>query len=392
MPKKGPNVYEVKLTALRRRQDEKGGTPDLAKRWTFVQLENDATSAENALQKMLQKFFELHPHDVVLLPQGEKGFKEISSPGGGSGFLNEHKSDGDSYKVGNDLASLNVVKMPAMSGDTPTQLTPKSEKEYSERLQKNFEVGPAYETLLVQMPSPVKGETMSTTVQYKGHTYKPVFVKPSPVKGLQASLMTQMDVVVATTNLYIQQKVSASEMNGVLRLASYLSDRLAEEASRGIVEAKNRFRETSGSVDDIDVLMKIQQIKSDLEMRQRDGELADALRAIGLAKNPNEAVRAMKNLIELSPALNGETGAHASLASVTTSVDGQNIPWVVYIKRPDWEGPTYLYDVLTHMAYYDKLGKELYAKLQAELEELSAEEAPAEEVPEELPEQQRMRA
>ncbi len=394
MPNQGPNVYEVKLTALRRRQDDKGGTPDLAKRWTFVQLEKDATSAENALQKMLQKFFELHPHDVVLLPQGEKGFKEITSPAGGGAFLGEHKSDGDSYKVSNDLASLNVVKMPAMSGDTPERLTPKSDKEYSERLQKNFEVGPAYETMLVQMPSPVKGATMTATVQYKGHTYKPMYIKPSPLRGLQASLMAQMDVVVAATDLYIQKKASVSVMNGALRLAAYISDRLAVESSRGLVEAKNRFRDTSGILDDVHIGVRMQDVKSDLELRgEKEGELADVLRIMGHAKDPNDVVRGMKQLIELSPALNGETGAQASLAQVTTKVDGEDVPWAIYINRPDWEGPTYIYDVLTHMAYYAEINNELYAMLRSELKEMmDAQEEAQEEVPEELPEQKRMRA
>ncbi len=374
MPQKGPNVYEVKLTALRRRQDEKGGTPDLSKRWTFVQLQHDVTSAEDALRKMVTRFFELHPSDALLLPKGEKGFQEITSPGAVGTFLSAHDSEGDSYKVGNDLASLNVVKMPAMSGDTPTHLTPKSDKEYSERLHQNFEVGPAYETLLVQMPSPVKGETMST-IQYKGHAYRPIIVKESPLPALRMALMHQMDLVTRTTGSYIQQQASEAELSGVLRLASYLSDRITEETHRGVVSAAKKFQE-SGRVDDIDVLMKIQRVKDDLEMRGKDGDLADALRAIGGATTANDAVRAMKHLVELSPALNGETGDQAALSAVYTNIDGEEVPWVVYIKRSDWKGPTYIYDALTHMAYYDQLTPELYAKMEAELDDMAQQHTP----------------
>jgi len=387
MPKNGSNVYEVKLTALRRRQDETGGAPDLSKRWTFVQLQQDARDPQDALHKMLEKFFRLHPHDAVLLPKGPKGFKELVSPAGADDFLSRGDIEHGSVQMGNDEAALNVVLLPAMSGKMPKGLpTPKSDREYSERLEKNFEVGPAYETMLVQMPSPVKGNTMPSSlkeIQYKGHLYRPVRFVEDPTNGLKQALMDQMDVVVATTDLYLQNKASAAALDGTLRLASLISDRLTEVARVGIVSGSKRIAE-SRSVNDTDVLMKIQRIKDHLNMRSKDADLAVALRAVGTALTANDAVRAMKDLIEVSPALNGTEGPPSSLAVVNTNFEGEDIPWVVYIDRPEWDGPTYVYDALTHTAYYDELDDKLYAKMEQKLDELARSRSTEEEdVPEE---------
>jgi hypothetical protein len=120
-------------------------------------------------------------------------------------------------------------------------------------------------------------------------------------------------------------------------------------------------------------------------MRRRDGELADALRAIGNAKSGNDALLALRELIELSPALNGQTGERASLAALTHP-DDDDVVLGAYIYRPDWKGPTYVYDAMTHMAYYDQLGPQLYAKIEDELDEAARRDAPDPE-PEQEPEQ-----
>jgi len=382
MSEKGTNVYEVKLTALRRRREDGGGAPDMSKRWTFVQLQRNATTPQDALQKMLRRFFELHPHDTVLLPKG-KGFKELTSHKGAQGFLSDLKSEDGSFRLGNDLASLNVVLMPAMSGERPSGLpTPKSDEEYSKRLQQNFEVGPAFETLLVQMPSPIKGNTMSTIepITYKGHLYRPVVISASPSVGLKKALMEQMDVVVATTELYLQNKVSVDVLDGTLRLASLISDRLTAVASFGIVTAAELAQKVAG-VQDTDVLMKIQRIKDELKMRHNDKKLADVLRSIGTAKSANDAVIAMKRLLEVSPALNGAEGAPASLAVVNATVGDESLPWLVYVKRPDWEGgATYIYDALTHSAFYDVLDDEFFSRAEQRLDDM-LQEAVEEEPP-----------
>jgi len=160
MPEK-PAAYHVTLTAVRHYKPG-SGPPEKPDIWNFSQMVWSTKGYSGALVEMLNKFFEWYPDNGVILPNGKRDNVVLTpeNRGRASGYLKgkpQHESG--NYRLENDDAILHVNKMRALSGETPQRLTPKSDKEYSDALQKNIQsIDPYYESV-VQMPSPIRGSS-----------------------------------------------------------------------------------------------------------------------------------------------------------------------------------------------------------------------------------------
>lgn len=157
MAKKGPSFYNVALTAIRNYEPGKG-PPRKSQFWTFSQVVDSVDGYPGALSAMVDKFFDLYPNHAIVLPMGEHGQKIItrSSRSGLDGYLTgKRSSSGGDFDIESSDASLRIHKMRALSGETPISLTPKSEKEYDDKLHQNVESYKWWQDPIVQMPSPI---------------------------------------------------------------------------------------------------------------------------------------------------------------------------------------------------------------------------------------------
>jgi hypothetical protein len=191
-------AYQVVVTGVR---DYKGEQrpPSKSKKWQFSQtVETQEDSVSGALRAMGEKFFELYPANdgfAILVPIGDKGGSFVTNPGGLASTA-RGESRGDSLTRQNSQATLRVQKMRALSGDTPKSLTPKSDKEYSEALQRNTEAYDWWQDPIVQMPSPIYVHTKGSVVKFRGAYYmrvaSPSAVEQMPVEDLRKAFDQQM--------------------------------------------------------------------------------------------------------------------------------------------------------------------------------------------------------
>lgn len=208
MAKKGPSFYNVTLTAVRNYEPGKGA-PRKSQFWAFSQAVEAAGGYSGALSAMVDKFFDLYPNHAIVLPAGDRGQKIITrnNRDGVGGYLAGKKADpkGD-YDIESSDASLHIHKMRALSGETPISLTPKSEKEYDDRLHQNVESYKWWQDPIVQMPSPIYVLEKSSrslhnvpgVIKYNGRLYRRADavsledVPPEQVKGIFFATMEEV--------------------------------------------------------------------------------------------------------------------------------------------------------------------------------------------------------
>lgn len=202
MADSGKAAYQVSVTGVRDYEGEQK-PPLKSKKWQFSHMvETSQDSVSGALKAMGKKFFELYPANegfAILVPIGDKGGSFITSPGGLASAA-RGESKGDSLVRQNPQATLAVRKLRALSGDTPSHLTPRSEKEYSEALEGNTEAYTWWEEPTTYMQSPIYVHTKGAVVKYRGAYYlrvaAPASVEEMSESDLRSAFDAQMKFVV----------------------------------------------------------------------------------------------------------------------------------------------------------------------------------------------------
>ena len=231
MPNKGPAFYNVTVTAVRNYTPGKG-PPRKNQFWHFSQAVQSSDGYPGALAVLVDKFFSFHPNHALVLPMGEKGQKILTrgDRSGLGGYL-EGKGAGlkGDYEIDSADALLRIHKMRAMSGETPVSLTPKSQKEYDDKLHHNNESIQWWNDSIVQMPAPIyvldkeagPAEDAPNMITYKGRTYrraKVVSAETLPTDQLKDLFLVTMEEV-------------ATQMIDVHRTLTSASEKLLETAT-----------------------------------------------------------------------------------------------------------------------------------------------------------------
>jgi|GEM_PF-2748357 len=202
MADNGKAAYQVSVTGVRDYEGEQKPPPK-SKKWQFSHMvETSQDSVSGALKAMGKKFFDLYPANegfAILVPIGDKGGSFITSPGGLASAA-RGESKGDSLVRQNPQATLAIRKLRALSGETPTHLTPRSEKEYSEALEGNMEAYTWWEEPTTYMQSPIYVHTKGSVIKYRGAYYlrmaAPASVEEMSEPDLRAAFDAQMKFVV----------------------------------------------------------------------------------------------------------------------------------------------------------------------------------------------------
>jgi hypothetical protein len=208
MAKKGPASYNVTITAVRNYEPGKG-PPRKNQFWQFSQAVQSSSGYPGALATMVGKFFDFYPNHAIVLPTSEKGQKILTrnDKAGLKGYLEGKQSGpkGD-YELDSADATLRIHKMRAMSGETPVSLTPKSQKEYDDKLHHNNESIQWWNDPIVQMPAPIyvldkaagPAKNAPGMITYKGRTYRratATAVEDLPVEDVQVLFFQTMEDV-----------------------------------------------------------------------------------------------------------------------------------------------------------------------------------------------------
>jgi hypothetical protein len=215
MAKKGPASYSVAVTAIRNYVPSTGA-PRRDQVWTFSQTVRSANGYPGALRALAKLFFNDYKKPsgegmdgdfALLLPSGKRGQIVItrSNQERLDSYLNKQRSSNSSdYDLQSSDASLRITKLRALSGETPTTLAPRSEKELSDRLRKNVESIRWWQDPIVQMPTPIYVNEKAakicssapTRIKYKGSTYRLAIAwNELPVEKLKPAFFAEMEYV-----------------------------------------------------------------------------------------------------------------------------------------------------------------------------------------------------
>lgn len=157
-----PSAYNVTITGVRNYVP--GHRVERNQLWGFTQMVWSDKSYSGALREMGKKFFGWYPNCAIALPVGD-GSTTISvvTPANKEKFksfvaaIKPNDKNGD-YRLQNDIATIQIVKLRALSGDYPAELYPHGggDQNYSKALEHNLESFDWAYNSIVQVPSPIR--------------------------------------------------------------------------------------------------------------------------------------------------------------------------------------------------------------------------------------------
>ncbi len=141
MPKR-PTAYHVTLTAVRNPRPG-NRAPDRSQLWEFSQLVWSRGGYSTALEQVLDAFFDQYPGNAIVIPAAQQSYLVIGSCDRAravQALRTLPTNEQGDYELRSDDALLSIVKMNAMSGDTPDRLAPLGDRALREKLQDGITV------------------------------------------------------------------------------------------------------------------------------------------------------------------------------------------------------------------------------------------------------------